>query len=51
MARAFETLEKMSKLQALFKGLNRTVGGKRVRVAEAVDAELISMRSDITAVM
>lgn len=47
-AQACETLDKISKLQMLLKGLNRTVGGKRARFAKIFNEELIRLRSAIT---
>lgn len=49
--RALETLDKMSDLLTLVEGLNWTVSGGSVRVAEVADTELIHAWSVITATL
>lgn len=49
--RARETLDKMSKLRAPVKGLNRTVVGEHARVTELLKAELVRVLSVITAAL
>lgn len=46
---AYNTLDKMSELWALVKGLNRTLGGECVRVLGLIDAELVRVWPVITA--
>lgn len=50
-AQAFKTLDKMPELRPLFKGLNQTVGGKRVRVAGLNNAELVRVQPVFTVSM
>lgn len=50
-AQAHETLEKMYKFRASFKGLNQTFGGDRAPVVELFDLELICLRSTFTAAL
>lgn len=50
-ARARKTLDRMFELRAVVEGLNQTVSGEHASVAGLTDADLVSVRSFITAAL